>query len=125
MYVDNGFKLPKGQDPRITTLGKVLRTTSLDELPQLFNVLCGHMSLVGPRPLVPPEIDMYGDYANLFMSVKPGLTGNWQISGRSEINDYLRRAVLDVEYIRDQSLKHDVDILLKTIPAVLMRKGAH
>jgi exopolysaccharide biosynthesis polyprenyl glycosylphosphotransferase len=125
MYIDNGFKLPKGQDPRITTLGKVLRTTSLDELPQLFNVLCGHMSLVGPRPLVPPEIDMYGDYANLFMSVKPGLTGNWQISGRSEINDYLRRAVLDVEYIRDQSLKHDVDILLKTIPAVLMRKGAH
>ena len=83
------------------------------------------MSLVGPRPVVPPEINKYGDYANLLMSVKPGVTGNWQVSGRSEINDYSQRAALDVEYIRDQSFKHDVDILLRTIPAVLMRKGAH
>jgi exopolysaccharide biosynthesis polyprenyl glycosylphosphotransferase len=124
-YVENNFKLPKGEDPRVTPLGGVLRSTSLDELPQLFNVLRGDMSLVGPRPIVPPEIDHYGDYGSLFMSVKPGLTGNWQINGRSEINDYARRAALDIEYVRDQSLKTDVDILLKTIPAVLRRKGAH
>jgi lipopolysaccharide/colanic/teichoic acid biosynthesis glycosyltransferase len=83
------------------------------------------MSLVGPRPIVPAEIDKYGEYGPLFISVKPGLTGNWQISGRSDITDYSRRAVLDIEYIRDQSLKTDVDILLKTIPAVVWRKGAH
>ena len=124
-YVDHNYKLPKGCDPRITPLGDFLRTTSLDELPQLLNVLLGHMSFVGPRPVVPPEIEEYGDYAKLLMSVKPGVTGNWQVNGRSEIDDYSQRAALDVEYIRDQSFKHDVDILLKTIPAVLMRKGAH
>lgn len=125
LYVDNNYKLPKGQDPRITPLGNVLRMTSLDELPQLINVLQGHMSLVGPRPIVPPEIEKYGDYASLFMSVKPGVTGNWQVNGRSDVKDYTERAALDIEYIRDQSLKHDVDILLKTIPVVLLRKGAH
>jgi exopolysaccharide production protein ExoY len=124
-YVDNSYKLPKGCDPRITSVGDFLRRTSLDELPQLLNVLLGHMSLVGPRPVVPPEIKEYGDYANLLMSVKPGVTGNWQVNGRSEIDDYSQRATLDVEYIRDQSFRHDVDILLKTIPAVLMRRGAH
>jgi exopolysaccharide production protein ExoY len=124
-YIDNNYKLPKGEDPRITPLGVFLRRTSLDELPQLFNVLKGDMSLVGPRPIVPAEIDKYGEYGQLFISVKPGLTGNWQTSGRSDITDYSRRAVLDIEYIRDQSLKTDVDILLKTIPAVVWRKGAH
>ncbi|HTW86636.1 MAG TPA: sugar transferase [Candidatus Binataceae bacterium] len=124
-YVSNNYKLPKGEDPRITPLGRLLRSTSLDELPQLFNVLKGDMSLVGPRPIVPPEIDLYGDFGSLFMSVKPGLTGNWQVNGRSELRDYSRRAILDIEYIRDQSLKTDVDILLRTIPAVLRRKGAH
>jgi exopolysaccharide biosynthesis polyprenyl glycosylphosphotransferase len=124
-YVANNYKLPKGEDPRITSLGNLLRTSSLDELPQLFNVLKGDMSLVGPRPVVPPEVDKYEEYSSLFMAVKPGLTGNWQINGRSEIDDYSQRAALDVEYIRDQSLKTDVDILLKTIPAVLWRKGAH
>jgi lipopolysaccharide/colanic/teichoic acid biosynthesis glycosyltransferase len=124
-YIENNYKLPKGEDPRITPLGAFLRRTSLDELPQLFNVLKGDMSLVGPRPIVPAEIDKYGEYGPLFMAVKPGLTGNWQIKGRSNISDYSRRAVLDIEYIRDQSLKTDVDILLKTIPAVVWRKGAH
>lgn len=124
-YIRNNYKLPKGGDPRITRIGALLRTSSLDELPQLLNVLKGDMSLVGPRPVVPPEIDKYGDYAQLFLCVKPGLTGNWQIHGRSEISDYSHRAALDIEYIRDQSLKNDVDILLKTIPAVLLRKGAH
>jgi exopolysaccharide biosynthesis polyprenyl glycosylphosphotransferase len=124
-YVENNYKLPKGEDPRITPLGNFLRATSIDELPQLFNVLMGDMSLVGPRPIVPPEIDKYGEYGVLFTSVKPGLTGKWQIQGRSDLEDYSRRAVLDIEYIRDRSLKTDVDILFKTIPAVLSRKGAY
>jgi exopolysaccharide production protein ExoY len=124
-YVANGYKLPKGKDPRVTALGKVLRALSLDELPQLFNVLKGDMSLVGPRPIVPPELAEYGEYGALFLSVKPGLTGNWQVNGRSAIVDYTRRAALDIEYIRDQSIKTDLNILLRTIPAVLRRKGAH
>ncbi|SRR5579885_210586 len=124
-YVENNFKLPKGEDPRIVPGGNFLRSSSLDELPQLFNVLKGDMSLVGPRPIVPPEIGQYGEYGPLFLSVKPGITGYWQVQGRSEIKDFSHRAALDIGYIRDQSLKTDVDILLKTIPAVLRRKGAH
>jgi exopolysaccharide production protein ExoY len=124
-YVQNNYKLPKNDDFRITPIGGLLRTTSLDELPQLFNVLRGDMSLVGPRPIVPSELEKYGDCRGLFMSVKPGLTGNWQINGRSSIEDYSHRAALDLEYIRDQSLRNDVDILLKTIPAVVLRRGAH
>lgn len=124
-YVKNNYKLPEGEDPRITPVGRFLRSTSLDELPQLFNVLKGDMSLVGPRPIVPPEIEKYGEYAPLFLSIKPGLTGNWQVNGRSTVVDYTQRAALDVEYIRDQSLKTDFELLLRTIPAVLFRKGAH
>jgi len=124
-YVTNNFKLPPGQDPRITRLGRILRSTSLDELPQLLNVLKGDMSLVGPRPIVPPELEQYGDFAELFLSVKPGLTGNWQVNGRSEVANYANRAEMDLEYIRDRSLGKDVTILLKTIPAVIRRKGAH
>jgi lipopolysaccharide/colanic/teichoic acid biosynthesis glycosyltransferase len=124
-YVQNNYKLPKGEDLRITPIGSILRSTSLDELPQLFNVLKGEMSLVGPRPVVPSEINMYGDYGALFISVKPGLTGNWQINGRSDVDDYSRRAALDLEYVRDQSLKIDMDILLRTIRAVVSRRGAH
>jgi exopolysaccharide biosynthesis polyprenyl glycosylphosphotransferase len=124
-YVANNYKLPQGRDPRVTALGKFLRKTSVDELPQLLNVLKGDMSLVGPRPIVPREIEKYGDYASLFLSVKPGLTGYWQIQGRSGITDYARRAELDIEYIRDQSLRNDVDILLRTVPAVLRGRGAY
>jgi exopolysaccharide production protein ExoY len=124
-YVANNFKIPRGKDPRITRLGQLLRSTSLDELPQLLNVLRGDMSLVGPRPIVPAELAKYGDFAELFLSVKPGITGNWQINGRSEISDYLHRATMDLEYIRDQSLTNDVAIMLKTIPAVLRRRGAY
>ncbi len=124
-YVDNNFKLPKKEDVRITALGRFLRTTSLNELPQLFNVFKGDMSLVGPRPIVPAEIEQYGDYADLFLSVKPGLTGKWQINGRSEIKDYGVRAAMDLEYIRDQSLSTDVAILVKTIRVVLQRRGAY
>ena len=124
-YVANNFKLPAEEDPRITSIGAFLRATSLDELPQLFNVLKGDMSLVGPRPVVPAEVENYGDYASLFLSAKPGMTGHWQVSGRSEIEEYAKRVELDLEYIRDQSLGKDFEILLRTVPAVLLRKGAH
>jgi exopolysaccharide production protein ExoY len=80
---------------------------------------------VGPRPVVPSEVENYADYATLFLSAKPGMTGHWQVSGRSEIKEYARRVELDLEYIRDQSLSKDLEILLRTVPAVLMRRGAH
>ena len=124
-YLANNFKLPKGKDPRVTRLGYFLRATSLDELPQLFNVLRGDMSLVGPRPVVPAEVEKYGEAAGLFLSVKPGMTGHWQVSGRSELQAYDKRVELDLEYIRDQSLGMDFEILLRTVPAVLRGKGAH
>ena len=125
LYLANNFKLPKGKDPRITRIGAFLRATSLDELPQLFNVINGDMSLVGPRPVVPAEVGKYGDCVQLLLSAKPGMTGHWQINGRSEIEEYARRVELDMEYIRDQSLGKDIEILLRTVPAVLLRKGAH
>ena len=87
-YLENNFKLPKGEDPRLAPLGRFLRATSLDEMPQLFNVFIGEMSLVGPRPIVPHEAVQYGDSAMLFMSAKPGMTGHWQVNGRSEIAEY-------------------------------------
>jgi exopolysaccharide production protein ExoY len=124
-YLANNFKLPAGEDPRITRLGAFLRASSLDELPQLLNVLKGDMSLVGPRPVVPAEIEKYGDAALLFLSAKPGMTGHWQVNGRSTVEEYGKRVELDLEYIRDQSLGKDVEILLRTVPAVLLRKGAH
>jgi exopolysaccharide production protein ExoY len=124
-YVKNNYKLPQGRDPRITPLGRVLRQMSLDELPQLINVLKGEMSLVGPRPVVPEEIERYGDWASMLLSVPPGLTGQWQVSGRSDIADYAQRVKLDMEYLRDQSVATDLRILLRTLPAVLMRQGAH
>ena len=83
------------------------------------------MSLVGPRPIVPHEAEQYGDSGMLFMSAKPGMTGHWQVSGRSEIAEYQKRVELDLEYIRDQSLGKDIEILLRTVPAVLRRRGAN
>ncbi len=124
-YTMNNFKLPDGEDFRITRIGRFLRATSLDELPQLFNVLRGDMSLVGPRPIVPAEIAKYGEYGPLLLSVKPGMTGRWQINGRSNVVDYSHRVKLDMEYIRDQSLRGDVEIIVKTISAVTRMEGAH
>ncbi len=124
-YVENNYKLPKGEDPRLIFIGSFLRELSLDEIPQLFNVLKGEMSLVGPRPVVPAEIEKYGDYASLLLSVQPGLTGQWQVSGRSDIADYARRVRIDMEYIRDQSIARDLEILFRTVPVVLSRGGAH
>jgi len=112
-------------DPRITPIGRFLRSTSLDELPQLINVLRGEMSLVGPRPVQEAEIDRYyGASAAHYMAVRPGITGLWQVSGRSETS-YESRVALDVSYVSRPSLLADISILLRTPVAVLSRRGAH
>jgi lipopolysaccharide/colanic/teichoic acid biosynthesis glycosyltransferase len=110
-------------DPRITRVGRWLRRYSLDELPQLFNVLKGEMSLVGPRPPLPKEVATYEDWHRDRLEVRPGITGLWQTGGRSELSfdDYVR---LDLFYIENWSIIYDLFILFKTIPAVLMSRGA-
>jgi lipopolysaccharide/colanic/teichoic acid biosynthesis glycosyltransferase len=112
------------KDPRITPVGGFLRRWSLDELPQLFNVLRGEMSLIGPRPIVEAEVKLFGDAIDAYMEVLPGLSGLWQVSGRCNI-DYAHRAQLDRKYVRDWSLRSDMSIFWQTIPAVLSRIGAH
>lgn len=116
-------KLPR--DPRVTRIGRFLRATSLDELPQLINVLRGEMSLVGPRPVVQEELDQhYGVAATSYLMVRPGITGLWQISGRSDTS-YTERVALDCRYVREFSFWGDLKILLKTVPAVLFSRGAY
>jgi lipopolysaccharide/colanic/teichoic acid biosynthesis glycosyltransferase len=110
-------------DPRITKWGRFMRKTSIDELPQLFNVIRGEMSLVGPRPIVPSEASRYGRYIAQYYSVPPGLTGLWQVSGRNRTS-YRRRVALDVAYARSRSYRLYLRILLATIPAVLFSDGA-
>ena len=105
-------------DPRVTRLGKFLRKTSLDELPQLFNVFRGDMSLVGPRPVIAEEMSRYGRSARWYLSVRPGMTGLWQVC-RSEETTYSRRVAMDSYYVRKQSFELDVLILLKTFGAVI------
>jgi lipopolysaccharide/colanic/teichoic acid biosynthesis glycosyltransferase len=116
------FKIAR--DPRITPIGRFMRSTSLDEVPQFWNVLKGDMSLVGPRPPIPGEVAQYEPWQLRRLDVRPGLTCLWQISGRSRIGfqEWMR---LDLEYIRHRSLKLDLKILLRTIPAVLSREGAY
>jgi lipopolysaccharide/colanic/teichoic acid biosynthesis glycosyltransferase len=117
------FKIAK--DPRITALGKFLRRYSLDELPQLWNVLHGEMSLVGPRPLPVDEVRRFNDLAHRRrLSVKPGLTCLWQVQGRNKISDFQDWVRLDLEYIDNWSLWLDIKILLRTIPAVFTATGA-
>lgn len=116
------FKLK--DDPRVTVIGQFLRRTSLDELPQLFNVIKGEMSLVGPRPVVRKELERYGDDVDYFLMVRPGMTGLWQVSGRNDVN-YDTRVYLDTWYVKNWSLWYDIAILFKTIRVVLKRDGAY
>jgi exopolysaccharide production protein ExoY len=111
------------KDPRITSVGRFLRQWSLDELPQLLNVLRGEMSLVGPRPIVEEEVPCYGERFSSYLAVQPGLSGLWQVSGRSKFG-YRQRAALDADYVQSWSLRADVRILLRTVPAVIGRVGA-
>lgn len=123
-YVANSYKLEAEEDPRITSFGRFIRKTSLDELPQFLNVLKGDMSLVGPRPVVQIELNEYADKSDLFLSVKPGITGHWQTCGRSNVN-YPERVDIELYYMYNQSLVLDISILFKTVVQVLMRKGAY
>lgn len=122
-YLDNDCKLPEEEDSRISNLGRILRRTSLDELPQLWNILRGDMALVGPRPILPDQISDLGPYTDMLLSTRPGLTGHWQVSGRSDIQ-YPDRAFLDLDYIGHNTLRTDLSIIAKTVPAVVKRKGA-
>ena len=115
------FKLKN--DPRITRVGKFLRNTSLDELPQLINIFIGNMSLVGPRPIVEEELEWYGEKKNVLLSVRPGLTGWWATNGRSEVS-YPERCDYELYYVYNCSLLLDIKILFKTFSAVFSRKGA-
>lgn len=115
------FKLDN--DPRITRVGKFLRETSLDELPQLVNILKGDMSIVGPRPIVEKEVEKYGEYAETVFSVLPGLTGYWQANGRSDTT-YEERVQMDMYYIKNRSLRMDFNIILKTFISVIKKEGA-
>ncbi|EPH0466237.1 undecaprenyl-phosphate galactose phosphotransferase WbaP [Klebsiella quasipneumoniae] len=119
---DATFKLKK--DPRITKIGTFLRRTSLDELPQLFNVLKGEMSLVGPRPIITAELERYNDEVDYYLLSKPGMTGLWQVSGRSDV-DYETRVYLDAWYVKNWSMWNDIAILFKTISVVLKKDGAY
>jgi exopolysaccharide production protein ExoY len=111
-------------DPRITRIGSFLRKSSLDELPQLVNVLFGEMNLVGPRPVVQAEIAKYGRRFQHYCSVQPGITGLWQIGGRNDVS-YRRRVAMDVLYARSKTVGLDFKILLLTVPVVLMRRGSY
>ena len=119
---ENNFKLTN--DPRVTKLGAILRKTSLDELPQIFNVLKGEMSLVGPRPVVQAELAKYGDNKKEYLMVRPGITGMWQASGRSDTT-YEERVAMDTWYVRNWSLWIDLKYLLKTFSCVIHKEGAY
>jgi undecaprenyl-phosphate galactose phosphotransferase len=119
---EKNFKLKN--DPRITPVGVFLRKTSLDELPQLFNVLVGDMSLVGPRPIVEEELIRYGSYSSSYLSARPGMTGLWQVSGRNNTT-YQERVELDYSYIKSWQIWKDFILILKTVKVVFYRDGAY
>ncbi len=122
-FIESDHKLALDEDPRIAPMGRLLRRSSIDELPQLINVLLGQMSLVGPRPVEPDQLPDYGRWAGAYLAMKPGLTGRWQTAGRSDIH-FPERAIIDADYLESWSLGQDAKILLKTIPCVLRRSGA-
>ena len=119
---ERDFKLRN--DPRVTPIGKFIRKTSLDELPQLINVLKGEMSLIGPRPVIEEEKKYYGKHWDEFLSIKPGMTGLWQVSGRNDTT-YDERVSLDIKYIRNWTLWMDIKIVFKTIGIIFNPKGAY
>jgi exopolysaccharide production protein ExoY len=129
-YQQNSYKLSIDEDPRITSVGRFIRKTSLDELPQLLNILKGEMSIVGPRAYHPFELDEQQikypsarKYVKIILSGKPGLTGVWQVSGRSEIN-FDKRVKMDADYIVRRSIFYDIWIMIETVPAVIFGRGA-
>jgi len=123
-YIANDYKLPPDEDPRITKLGRFLRRTSIDEFPQFINVIKGDMSMVGPRPIITEEIKEYGDKAEIFFSMKPGIAGVWGISGRSNIM-YPDRVDVELSYLSKRSFKFDMLIISKTFFKVLEKDGAY
>jgi exopolysaccharide biosynthesis polyprenyl glycosylphosphotransferase len=122
--MDGGTTFKMKRDPRITRIGRFIRKASIDELPQLWNVFTGDMSLVGPRPPVPQEVATYDAIAMRRLAVKPGITCIWQVSGRSDI-PFCEQVQLDLRYIRERSLWLDIKLLLATVPAVLFARGAY
>ncbi|MCT8390120.1 sugar transferase [Leuconostoc holzapfelii] len=123
-YVANGYKLPTKEDPRITKLGAFLRRSTIDELPQFWNMLIGDMSLVGPRPIVAEELKEYGDQVDLFLSVRPGALGLWQASGRSLI-EYPERTQIELEYVANAGFFYDISIVFRNVIAIFKSKGAY
>lgn len=124
LYVQNNYKLPPELDPRITKFGSFLRTTSIDELPQFFNILKGDMSLIGPRPVVEEELQEYGDRLDKFLSVTPGAMGYWQASGRSAVG-YPERCDIELYYVEHASLLFDLKIFLKNLIGIIKKDGAY
>jgi exopolysaccharide biosynthesis polyprenyl glycosylphosphotransferase len=122
--MDGGTTFKMKRDPRVTTVGRFIRKASIDELPQLWNVFVGDMSLVGPRPPVPSEVAQYTARERQRLFVKPGITCIWQVSGRSDI-PFPEQVLLDIEYIQKRSLWMDIKLLLRTLPAVLLARGAY
>ena len=122
--MDGGTTFKMKRDPRITRVGRFIRKASIDELPQLWNVFVGDMSLVGPRPPVPSEVALYTARERLRLFVKPGITCIWQVSGRSDI-PFPEQVLLDIEYMKKRSLWMDIKLLLRTLPAVLLARGAY
>ena len=121
-YVRNGYKLPNGSDPRVTRLGRILRRTYIDEIPQLWNVLNGSMSLVGPRPIVPDELEHYAGGEDMLLGERPGIVGAWTSRGRAR-PAYPERARIELDYLRTRSPSRDLIILARTIPVVLRGQG--
>jgi exopolysaccharide production protein ExoY len=111
-------------DPRVTRVGQVLRKLSLDELPQVFNILMGHMSVVGPRPVIKDELELYGPAAECYLRSRPGLTGLWQVSGRNDVS-YGTRVAFDQHYVENWSFLADIKIIVLTVPAILASRGSY
>lgn len=124
-YINNSYKLPPNEDPRLTNIGDFIRKTSIDEIPQFINLMLGDMSLIGPRPILENELEEYSkEEQEVLLSVRPGITGMWQVSGRSEVY-YPERCEMELYYPRNQSFLLDVKIFFLTIKKVLSGEGAH